>query len=155
MKKNEEELDKKKKSNKALIIVLCIIFGGVYLFLPLLIFFGVIFVSDTFDSNYRYESEYKVVDDTVIFEDERAVIKELNGTLYNDDKYIVTGYIDNNNAMNLELVVDFYDSNNYILGQRTIILELNKNKKYKFNAVYDEFNANEVANFKISRIVCE
>ncbi len=166
MKKKEELKDEKieireevkpKKKNNTVIIIICVVLGILFIFAPFILLIIGIVLTEEFhsDFDYEYNSEYRIVNNRVIFEDERAVIKDLNGYYNGDGKYIVTGYIDNKDARNLFLYVDLYDSNNYIIGQKSIDLNLHKNKNYKFKIVYDEYDASEVVNFKISKLICD
>ena len=165
MKKKEEIKEEKieakevknnnKKNNNTWVIVICIIAGLFTVFIPIILFISMMLVI-SFDESFdlEYDSDYHIVNNTAIFEDERAVIKDLNGSFNGENKYIVTGYIDNKDASFLELNVDLYDSNNYIIGQKNVILNLSKNKNYKFKIEYDDFDASEVVNFKVSKIIC-
>lgn len=109
----------------------------------------------TFDSKYQKEADYNVINNTIYIKNNIAAIENVDG-LYKEEKneYVVSGYLKNNNAKYIEISVDFYDINEYIIAQKTISLDLKEGNKYKFKIVYDEIDANEISSYKINKIKC-
>ena len=141
---NMENKNKEKK-----IIIWCIIAAVVLYILPTVAIFGFAYLD-----NMRYENQkYSIVDNKIYLEG--LVISDINGTYYEDGhKYVITGSFENTDREELDLYFDLYDSEGYIIGEAISFLELKKNEKYKFKAIYEENDAKEVSTYKIKKVVC-
>ena len=147
--------NQKKKSNKTVLIV-CIVVGILFFAFVYFMSFFVIFGALALDENLDNSTKYEVVNNEVTFEDGRAVIRDLSGSYNEDTKtYLITGYVNNKNASVLEIDIDYYDNNNYIIAKKTEYIDMHPDKNYKIKVVYDDFDSNEIYNFKVSRIYCE
>lgn len=138
-----------KKNNEKKIIILCIAIAICTYIVP----FGLIFGLGYLDQVKYGNQKYKVVEDQIYVED--LVIKDVKGTYYEDShKYVITGSFENTNKEELDLYFDLYDGEGYIVGEAFSYIELKKNGKYRFKAIYEENDANEVKSFKIKKILC-
>jgi len=155
--KKKEEVKVENKKNNTVVIAICIALAILFIIVPIFIFSFAMVGIIAMDGDLGFGStEYKIINKVVVFEDNVANLSDLSGDYNEDTKtYLITGYLKNRDASILELEIDFYDNNNYIIGHKLETFDLTKNKNYKIKIAYDDFDASEVYNFKVRRVLCE
>lgn len=136
-----------KKGTPKWVIVLCICVGCLAYLSPwIIITFGVILSND--------KLEYNVIGNQVLIEEDRAIISNMKSLCIEEDKtYIIEGYIDNKDLNNIDISFELYDSDGVIINETfTSVYNMEKGKKYKFQAEYYGYDANTINDFKIKEM---
>lgn len=137
----------KSKSKKVLFIILIVVAILIYMVPTIFIVGNVVY--SIFD-----KTEFKEEGNNIIVENGKVNLTNIDSYYDVDNKeYVIYGYINNNDKdYTIDLTFDVYDSNNYIIGQAFANLDMEKNEKYKFKAVYYESDAQEIVSYKLNSI---
>lgn len=139
----------KKKSKVGWIVALCVGLGLLYYIGPALLFTGLI-LGELGD----YSEEFTVVGNTVIIDEDDAIITDLRG-IYdeNTSSYVIEGFVKNKELTDIDVRFELYDENGVVIGETyAYINNLEKNKTYKLKAYYSEYDANSVVSYKLLSI---
>ena len=137
----------KSKSKKVLFIILIVVAVLIYMIPTIFIVGNVVY--SIFD-----KTEFKEEGNNIIVENGKVNLINISSYYDTDtNEYIIYGYINNTDKdYTIDLTFDVYDANNFIIGQAFANLEMEKNEKYKFKAVYYESDAQEIVSYKINNI---
>lgn len=137
----------KSKTNKVLFIILIVVAILIYM-VPTIFIAGRV-VYSIFD-----KTEFKEEGNNIVVENGKVNLTNIDSYYDTDNKeYIIYGYINNTDKdYTIDLTFDVYDANNYIIGQAFANLDMEKNEKYKFKAIYYESDAQEIVSYKLNSI---
>lgn len=138
-----------KKTKKWQIILICILGVMIYL-LPMV---G-IFVVSYFEERGK---AFEIKNNTIEISKGKMIIEKEDSFYNEDDKtYYITGYLKNTTEDDYDFINIYYrlyDADGNVLGEATAYLEtLSSKKTWKFKAVYNDIDANEVSKFEFLNI---
>lgn len=140
---------KQPKGTSKWVIVLIIIVVILFYALPIV---GFVL---TLNENYMF-TEFKVKDNITYVKD-KAKIYDTTG-FYNEDNecYYVQGYLENISDVSYDVVsVEYlvYDKDDTLLGSVYASIDgLKTDGKWKFKAIYDDIDSDEVSRFELSQV---
>lgn len=151
MEKETVIIKEPKRTNK-LVVVLIVIFTVVLTFLPIIGIMYLVFFSDSV-----FNTEFKENNYGEIIVDDDAKISNVDGYYDNvSNNYYVQGYLENLDDDKIEFVsIEYlvYDKNNVLLGTAYASIDnISANTKWKFKAIYDGIDSNEVVKYELSSV---
>lgn len=138
-----------KKKSETPIIVICLLIYFVVGIIPLIFLSRVIFM-DLKGTNFEY-----VGNDIRVGYDEFKITNIDTEYMIDDNYYVISGYIKelDDDLDYVEIIFELYDSENVVLGETSATLfDLDDDRKYKFNATYYEYDADEVTGYRVKAI---
>lgn len=142
---------KPKRTSKWL-VVLIVVVASIFTILPIV---GMIYAFFEFDNSVYTEFKENESGQIVVKKD--IVIYDSKG-FYNEEEkaYYVQGYLENNSKNDIEyLYIEYlvYDKEGTLLGNAYGNVDILKaGTKWKFKAIYSDFDSNEASKFELSKV---
>ena len=151
-KNKESVVNREPKRTSKWLIVLIVVVASIFTILPIV---GMIYAIFEFDNSVYTEFKKNETGETVIKKD--ILIYDSEG-FYNEEEksYYIQGYFENKSKNDIEFIyIEYlvYDENDVLLGTAYCSIDtLKADTKWKFKAVYSDFDSDEASKFELSKV---